>query len=619
MPDFTPDAPGLDRRQLLVGSAIAVPAIMLTTAVPAHATSADSALSVDIAGTTVTAGGSSNVTATVLNSQGLGWAGQTVTLVVTGPSGATLASTTGTTDSAGQYATTLNVDSFTANGATITVTATSGPLTSTDTTTVTGGVTLTLATAAQITAGAANTVTATLKNASNVGISGQTITFSKAGIDGTYNSVTATTNASGVASVTLTPNTWSKPGATATLTASGPASTTATASALVLGANALIVGYNNTWQMGVGDTNNRSALTQPLRVFPSPITQVVSGGLYDGTPGYFTYFLLEDGSVWSVGKNNGGQLGVGDTSDRSIPTKIAWFETNGIKIAQIAAGDDSGYALTVGGDVYAWGSADGIDGLGGSRTNPVKKAGLGSNVKAVAAHGGGAYVVTSANGVMAWGRGPEGQLGNSTWGDSYTPVNVSGLSSGVDKITANQNTGYALLSSGEVRAWGAGGYGQLGNGSTSNSNVPVTVSGLGSASGTTQIVAAYRTAYALVGDSVRAWGANDSSESGTRHYGMVGNNSSSNRSTPATVIASGSKNIGASSRNAYVEMTDGTFRSWSYNGDAQLGNSGNGGEPWTPISANSTLAVTGRKIVALEQHSFSSLISAYVTDYLEVP
>lgn len=618
MPDFIPDAPGLDRRQLLVGSAIAVPAIMLTTAVPAHATSADSALSVDIASTSITAGGSSSVTATVLNSQSLGWAGQTVTLAVTGPSGATLAATTGTTDSAGQFTTTLNVNSFTADGATITVTATSGPLTSTDTTTVTGGVTLTLDAAAQITAGAASTVTATLKNASNVGISGQTITFSKAGIDGTYNSVTATTNASGVATATLTPHTWSKPGATATLTASGPGSTTATTTSLILGANALIVGYNNTWQMGVGDTNNRSALTQPLRVFPSPIVQIVSGGLYDGTPGYFTYFLLEDGTVWSVGKNNGGQLGIGNTTDQSTPTKIAWFETNGIKIKQIAAGDDTGYALTKDtGEVYAWGSGDGIDG-GSSRSSPVKLAGLGSDVKAVTANSGGGYALTSGNGVMAWGRGNLGQLGNTTWGNSYTPVNVSGLTSGVDRIASSADTGYALLSSGEVRAWGHGAYGQLGNGSTSNTNVPVTV-GLGAGAQATQIVAAFRTAYALVGSSVRAWGANDSSESGTRHYGMVGNNSSANIASPVTVISSDAKNIGASSRNAYVEMTDGTFRSWSYNGDAQLGNNGNGGEPWTPAVANQTLAATGRTITALEQHSYASLISAYVTDYIEVP
>lgn len=553
-----------------------MPAVVLTTSLPAHATSTNSALTVDIASATITAGASSNVTATVKDSQGRPWAGQLVTLSLSGPSGTSLGTTTGTTNSAGQVTTTLSTDAFTANGATLTVTATSGPLTSTDTATITGGVTLTVSTAPQITAGAANSVTATLKKASGTAISGKTVTFSVTGIDGTFNTSTGTTNGSGEVAVNLTPNTWTKPGAAPTITVTtGPA--TATAAPIVLGANALAAGLNVYSQLGDGTTTNRTSLTQPLRMFPSPIKQIEVGGFYQGSPGYFTYFLLENGTVWSVGKNNRGQLGLGDTTDRTVPTLMASISN----IDQIAAGDDTGYAVTKTGQVYAWGnneSGEVGDNSTTQRNSPTLITALnGLTIRHVAAGNASAIALTSDGIVKAWGFNGSGQLGDGTTTTRLSPVNVSGLDSASDitQIAYGGSSGYALYTDGPLKgritSWGSNGYGQLGDGSTDNRLTPVFVSGI---TGATQIAAAYVTAYALVSGGIQAWGGNDIYVAGgVGCNGMVGDGTAINRLTPVGVqnLGSGVSQIGASLVNAFALKDDGTILAWGYNYRGQLG------------------------------------------------
>src|SRR5205085_4846841 len=81
--------------------------------------------------------------------------------------------------------------------------------------------------------------------------------------------------------------------------------------------------------------------------------------------------------------------------------------------------------------------------------------------------------------VMAWGDNENGQLGDGSFENRDTPVQVSGLS-GVIAISAGYRHSLALLSSGAVVAWGEGTSGQLGNGANVDSDVPVAVSGLSS-------------------------------------------------------------------------------------------------------------------------------------------
>jgi hypothetical protein len=96
---------------------------------------------------------------------------------------------------------------------------------------------------------------------------------------------------------------------------------------------------------------------------------------------------------------------------------------------------------------------------------------------AVAGSGQHSLAVRSDGTVWAWGYNYFGQLGNGTNTNSNVPVQVSGLTGAV-AVAGGDFHSLALRSDGTARAWGRNVFGELGNGTTTDSNVPVQVSGL---------------------------------------------------------------------------------------------------------------------------------------------
>ena len=113
--------------------------------------------------------------------------------------------------------------------------------------------------------------------------------------------------------------------------------------------------------------------------------------------------------------------------------------------------------------------------------------------------------LTSKNGLMCWGDNIYGQLGNGTTVDSHLPVNVTGLSSGVVAVSVGRYHTCALTSSGDVMCWGDNLGGQLGDGTTIQRNTPVNVVGL--LSGIVAVSAGYYHTCALTSSrSLMCWG-----------------------------------------------------------------------------------------------------------------
>ncbi len=224
---------------------------------------------------------------------------------------------------------------------------------------------------------------------------------------------------------------------------------------------------------------------------PVDVSGLASGVAAVAKGGYHTCALTTAGGVKCWGYNFHGELGNGTTTTTGcvcIPTLV---DVSGLTSGVAAVSAAGTCALTTGGGVKCWGY-NGYGALGNGTTTdsstPVDVAGLSSGVAAVSAGGNHICARTTGGGVKCWGRNLEGQMGNGTTTTTGclcipTPLDVSGLTSGVAAVSAGANHNCALTAGG-VKCWGYNLYGQLGNGTTTTTGclcipTPLDVSGLG--------------------------------------------------------------------------------------------------------------------------------------------
>ena len=171
-----------------------------------------------------------------------------------------------------------------------------------------------------------------------------------------------------------------------------------------------------------------------------------------------------------------GELGDETTTDRTTPVDVSGL-TSGV--AAVSAGGDHNCALTTAGGLKCWGVNGGRlgDGTTTNRTTPVDVVGLTSGVAAVSAGGVHSCALTTAGGLKCWGVNSSGQLGDGTTTSSTTPVDVTGLTSGVAAVSAAGTNTCALTTAGGLKCWGANTLGQLGDGATLLRTTPVDVVG----------------------------------------------------------------------------------------------------------------------------------------------
>lgn len=314
-------------------------------------------------------------------------------------------------------------------------------------------------------------------------------------------------------------------------------------------------GNNTSGQLGNGNTTN-SATAVPVTGLSSDVHALSLGANHSCA-------VLAQGQTQCWGANTVGQLGDGSTTNRSTPIQVTGL-TSGVTLMD--AGKDHTCAVVNSNAITCWG--DDTRAQLGDRggyvqpiAHPVPHL---SQASALASQDYGACALTDAGGVTCWGYNVSGQLGDGSTTDSFAPVAVSGLASGVTQIAAGGSHACALTSAGAVLCWGLNDKGQLGDGSTTNRSTPVQVSGL--TSGVTAIAANGKSSCALTaGGELKCWGYNSK--------GQLGDGTTTNRSTPVTAtVASGPvAAVALGFSHSCVLSTDGGVRCWGSGTFGELG------------------------------------------------
>ncbi|EKE19448.1 MAG: hypothetical protein ACD_9C00014G0001, partial [uncultured bacterium] len=299
------------------------------------------------------------------------------------------------------------------------------------------------------------------------------------------------------------------------------------------------------------------------------------------TSGISAFALTKDGKVYAWGSGGRLGLGVGEIAEKYVPVEIP----NLTDVVSIAAGSGGHVlALKSNGDVYAWGlNGYGQLGVGDTVTKeiPTKISTL-SNVKAIGTGQYHSLAVVGDNGdVYAWGYNINNQLGNNSSTNSSVPVRVGvegAWLSGAAAVTGMNYSSLALMNNGTVWSWGSNNVGQLGLGSVGTQVVPAQISNFTNVkairSGTSHVIA-------LTNDGdVYTWGYNN--------VGQLGDNTTVNKNTPQDINLGGIIGIAAGNSSLYAMGADGKFWVWGYNyyGELGIGTQGTGTNKIVPFESN---------------------------------
>jgi alpha-tubulin suppressor-like RCC1 family protein len=325
-----------------------------------------------------------------------------------------------------------------------------------------------------------------------------------------------------------------------------------------------------------GVVGNRGAITQLQLDTPTPVAGVSGQVVQIATSNSDGYALTSSGTVWAWGVASYGELGNGTTPAYSTRAVRVDFPA-GVKIASLANPMPFDGALAIDSHGHAWGWGFNPNGdlcQSGSMVLRPAELSLGDVTLATGAR---THTLFSSGGkVYACGSGQYGVLGTGSTADSSVPVPVVGLPSTahVTALTSSWEGSGALLSTGAYYNWGYNAAGQLGNGTTADSAVPVPVTlpagvravfqgGSGAKNGQTVAI--------LSNGSVWAWGSND--------RGQLGDGTRVGSDVPVRVeVPPGATFVRVNSGGYASYAIDSFDRLWAW-GENTSGQLGTGGQP----------------------------------------
>jgi alpha-tubulin suppressor-like RCC1 family protein len=278
---------------------------------------------------------------------------------------------------------------------------------------------------------------------------------------------------------------------------------------------------------------------------------------------YHTSVIKNDGTLWTWGVNNYGQLGLeNNVTQTSSPSQVGSLST----WTQIAAGYYHTLAIQSNGTLWSWG-LNSWGQLGqNNQTNYSSPVQIGtSSIWTQISCGYRFTLAIQSDGTLwAWGNNSNGQLGTSNRTHYSSPVQVGALSVWT-QISANKGDNshsLAIQSGGTLWAWGSNAYGQLGSNNTQSYSSPVQV---GALSIWTKISAGLNNSLTLQSNgTLWAWGYNNQSK--------LGLNTTTNYSSPVQIGSSSTwSQIANDNDSSLAVKYDGTLWAWGNNTYGQLG------------------------------------------------
>ncbi len=341
------------------------------------------------------------------------------------------------------------------------------------------------------------------------------------------------------------------------------------------------------YTFGVAGTKGKVIQTRHEK--PTPIPGIQGTVVRVATSNSDTYALTSSGTVWAWGVGSNGELGNG-SRPLYVRTAVEVDFPTGVRITSLPnpMPFDGGLAIDSHGDAWGWGFnvnndlclPGGIVVLRPAEI-PLTDVTLGTGARDHS-------VFDSHGTVYACGNGEFGELGNGGTANSSTPTPVVGLPQGAVKtLTSSWGGSGALMEDGAYYDWGYNQAGQLGDGTTTDSPVPVHVDlpeavaqvfqgGSGAKNGQSIAI--------LADDSLWTWG------NGT--HGQLGNGSEASSRTPIHItLPDGARaaTVASGGYASYAIDTSGKLWAWGRNDSGQLGTGGSGPDRSTPVPVRISL------------------------------
>ncbi|HEX8562693.1 MAG TPA: T9SS type A sorting domain-containing protein [Flavobacterium sp.] len=339
-------------------------------------------------------------------------------------------------------------------------------------------------------------------------------------------------------------------------------------------------GRNQAGQIGDGTTTNRSTPTQILTAQP----WISMSGARS------TMFAIKaDGTLWAWGENGNGILGINtpEVVPALLPIQIG-TDTNWQKLASMSQTYHV-LAIKTNGTLWAWGYNEYGqlgDGTTISRSTPIQ-VGTDTNWTNVAA-GGLHTVAQKADGTLwSWGRNDYGELGlGSALGVSVLQPTQIGTDTDWNVLSTGYAHTLAIKNNGTFWGWGNNSGRVFGDGTFTNRNVPVQT---GTDTNWLDIVGGDSHTLALkTNGTLWAWGLNI--------YGQLGDGTTNTRTTPVQIgTDSDWQEIDASLNRSAALKTNGTLYTWGHNSFGEIGDGTfvNRSVPTAITCPTSILGITG--------------------------